>query len=267
MPLSEQILAKIEFSMILAIDIGNSNIVFGVSNQDKWINIWRIQTDWLKTADEYEVIFRSLFDASGISGQSIHGTILSSVVPGLIRPFREMIVKITGSQPVLLDPSIYAKLPVRVLNPEEIGTDLVADATAAFVRYQGPCMVIDFGTALTFTTIDRSGEIVGVAIAPGLQTALKSLTENTAQLFNVQLQAPPSVLGKNTINAIQSGIVFGFSGLVDSMIDRTERELGEKLTVISTGGLAKIVGDCSQKINLLDENLTLDGLVLIKGLL
>lgn len=249
--------------MILAIDIGNSNIVFGVSNQNNWLNIWRIQTDWLKTADEYEVIFRSLLDTSGISGQVIAGTILSSVVPGLIRPFREMIVKITGAQSVLLEPSIYDRLPVKVLNPEEIGTDLVADATAAYVRYNGPCMVIDFGTALTFTTIDKKGEIVGVAIAPGLQTALKSLAENTAQLFNVQLQAPPSVLGKNTINAIQSGIVFGFSGLIDSMIDRTERELGEKLTVIATGGLAKIVMGCTQKTLLLDENLTLDGLIFI----
>ncbi len=246
--------------MILVIDIGNSNIVFGVSDQDKWINIWRIQTDWMKTADEYEVIFRSLFTSSKVCRTDISKTILSSVVPGLVRAFREMIENMLGHSPLLVEPSIYPSLPVSVLNPYEIGSDLVADATAAFIRYKGPCMVIDFGTAMTFTTVSKSGEILGVAIAPGLQTALKSLTQNTAQLFNVQLEAPPSVLGKNTVHAIQSGIVLGFAGLVDSIIDRTEKELGEKIRVISTGGLARIMLGCSEKITTLDENLTLDGL-------
>ena len=246
--------------MILVIDIGNSNIVFGVSDQDKWINIWRIQTDWMKTADEYEVIFRSLFTSSKVCRTDISKTILSSVVPGLVRAFREMIENMLGHSPLLVEPSIYPSLPVSVLNPYEIGSDLVADATAAFIRYKGPCMVIDFGTAMTFTTVSKTGEILGVAIAPGLQTALKSLTQNTAQLFNVQLEAPPSVLGKNTVHAIQSGIVLGFAGLVDSIIDRTEKELGEKIRVISTGGLARIMLGCSEKITTLDENLTLDGL-------
>jgi type III pantothenate kinase len=246
--------------MILVIDIGNSNIVFGVSDQDKWINIWRIQTDWMKTADEYEVIFRSLFTSSKVCRTDISKTILSSVVPGLVRAFREMIENMLGHSPLLVEPSIYPSLPVSVLNPYEIGSDLVADATAAFIHYKGPCMVIDFGTAMTFTTVSKSGEILGVAIAPGLQTALKSLTQNTAQLFNVQLEAPPSVLGKNTVHAIQSGIVLGFAGLVDSIIDRTEKELGEKIRVISTGGLARIMLGCSEKITTLDENLTLDGL-------
>lgn len=246
--------------MILVIDIGNSNIVFGVSDQDKWINIWRIQTDWMKTADEYEVIFRSLFTSSKVCRTDISKTILSSVVPGLVRAFREMIENMLGHSPLLVEPSIYPSLPVSVLNPYEIGSDLVADATAAFIHYKGPCMVIDFGTAMTFTTVSKSGEILGVAIAPGLQTALKSLTQNTAQLFNVQIEAPPSVLGKNTVHAIQSGIVLGFAGLVDSIIDRTEKELGEKIRVISTGGLARIMLGCSEKITTLDENLTLDGL-------
>jgi type III pantothenate kinase len=252
--------------MLLSIDIGNTNIVFGISDQNKWIKIWRIQTDWSKTADEYEVIFRTLFASSEINKYGITKTILSSVVPGLIRPFNEMILHLLGHCPVLVEPSIYGRLPIEILNPFEIGTDIVADATAAFVRYGGPCMVIDFGTALTFTTISIEGKILGVAIAPGLLTALKSLKGNTAQLPDVQMAEPPSVLGKNTIHAIQSGVVFGFAGLVDSIVCRTETELGEKLTVVATGGLSFILQNVSSKIQIIDENLTLDGLNYIANL-
>jgi len=253
--------------MILAIDIGNTNIVFGVARKNEWQKIWRIQTDKSKTADEFEVIFRSLFMSSEISIAEIHRTVLSSVVPSLIRPFREMLNHLLDHFPLLIEPSIYSKLPVGVLNPYEIGTDLVADATAAFSKYKMPCMVIDFGTALTFTTISKSGEILGVAIAPGLQTALKSLTGNTAQLPDVQLISPPSVLGKNTIHAIQSGLVLGFAGLVDSIISRTEKELGETLTIVATGGLAEVLLSVSERIETIDQDLTLDGLKYIAEIL
>ncbi|MEI6276078.1 MAG: type III pantothenate kinase [Prolixibacteraceae bacterium] len=246
--------------MILTIDIGNTNIVFGVADQGEWLKIWRIQTDSSKTADEYEVIFRSLFTSSGISESEITRTVLSSVVPSLIRPFRELLSHLLDHTPLLVEPSVYPKLPIEIMSPDEIGTDIVADATAAFIRYGGPSMVIDFGTALTFTTLSESGRILGVAIAPGLLTALKSLTGNTAQLRDVQLVAPPSVLGDNTIHAIQSGIVLGFAGLVDSMVSRTEDELSVKLTVIATGGLSSILYKVSNRIQILDENLTLDGL-------
>ena len=246
--------------MILTIDIGNTNIVFGIADQNEWIKIWRIQTDCSKTADEYEVIFRSLLKNSKVCLPNIAKMVLSSVVPSLIRPFTEMLIHMLGYSPLLVEPSIYPRVPVKVLNPYEIGTDLVADATAAFIRYQKPCMVIDFGTAITFTTIDQTGEILGVAIAPGLNTALKSLTGSTAQLPDVQLVAPLSVLGKNTINAIQSGLVLGFAGLVDSIVSRTEAELGEELTIVATGGLSAVLFNVSKKIQIIDENLTLDGL-------
>lgn len=246
--------------MILTIDIGNTNIVFGVAHHNEWVKIWRIQTDWSKTADEYEVIFRSLFASSKISCTEISRTVLSSVVPRLIRPFKEMQNNLLGCPLLLIEPSIYDRLPIKIIDPYEIGTDLVADATAAFIGYGGPSMVIDFGTALTFTTISRKGEILGVAIAPGLLTALKSLTGNTAQLHDVQLVSPPSVLGKNTVHAIQSGLVLGFAGLVDSIVGRTEDELGEKLSVIATGGLSAVLKNVSSRIEIIDENLTLDGL-------
>jgi len=246
--------------MILTIDIGNTNIVFGVSQQNEWLKIWRIQTDLLKTADEYEVIFRSLFTSCNIRESEIARSVLSSVVPSLIRPFREMLVHLLVRPPFLVEPAMYKKLPVEILSPHEIGTDIVADATAAYIRYGGPCMVIDFGTALTFTTISKTGKILGVAIAPGLLTALKSLTGNTAQLRDVQLVAPPSVLGDNTIHAIQSGIILGFAGLVDSMVAQTEVELSEKINVIATGGLSSVLQNISARIQIIDENLTLDGL-------
>lgn len=246
--------------MILTIDIGNTNIVFGVNDQNTWQKIWRIQTDASKTADEYEVIFRSLFNSCTICQDKIATTVLSSVVPSLIRPFNEMLSHWLGHAPLLVEPSMYDKLPIEILSRDEIGTDIVADATAAFIRYGGPCMVIDFGTALTFTTIDKKGKILGVAITPGLLTALKSLTGNTAQLRDVQLTAPPSVLGDNTIHAIQSGIVLGFAGLVDSMVARTEKELSVELTVIATGGLSSVLRSISSRIQIIDENLTLDGL-------
>ncbi len=246
--------------MFLTIDIGNTTIAFGVSNHKEWIKIWHIQTDWSKTADEYEVIFRSLFTSGKICRTDISRTVLSSVVPKLIRPFNEMILQMFGHMPILLGPALYGKLPVKVLNPFEIGADLVADATAAFIGYSGPCMVIDFGTALTFTTISKSGEILGVAIAPGINTALKSLTQATAQLLDVQLVPPPSVLGDNTSHAIQSGLVLGYGGLVDAIVARTEEEIGEKLTVIATGGLSSVLQNVSKKIQITDNNLTLDGL-------
>ncbi len=246
--------------MILAIDIGNTNIVFGVSSGEGWLKVWRIQTDAAKTADEYEVIFTSLFASSNIEKSEIDRTVLSSVVPRLIRPFNEMLERLLGHLPLLVEPSLYPKLPLEIMSPYEIGTDIVADATAAFIRYGGPCMVIDFGTAITFTTILKSGRIAGVAIVPGLQTALKALTGNTAQLRDVQLVAPPSVLGDNTIHAIQSGLVLGFAGLVDSIVNRTEAEISEKLKVVATGGLSSVLQNISSRIELIDENLTLDGL-------
>lgn len=252
--------------MILTIDIGNTNIVFGIATHEAWIKIWRIQTDSSKTADEYEVIFRSLLNSSSIQIEEIHRTVLSSVVPSLIRPFKEMLSNLLDHKPLLVEPSIYKKLPIEILSPDEIGTDIVADATAAYIRYGGSCMVIDFGTAITFTTISKEGRILGVAIVPGLLTALKSLTGNTAQLRDVQLVAPPSVLGDNTIHAIQSGLVLGFAGLVDSIVTRTEEELSEKLRVIATGGLSSVLQNISTKIQIIDQNLTLDGLKYIGNL-
>lgn len=248
--------------MLLAIDIGNTNIVFGINDNGTWKNHWRIQTDHKKTADEYEVIFRSLLSAGKVCRTDVERIVLSSVVPTLVRPFCEMLPGLfNGTKITVVGPEIYSRLPVKVLNPYEIGADLVANSVAAFQKYGKLSMVIDFGTALTFTTIGENAEIRGVAIAPGLETAVAALAGETAQLPQVHLVAPPSVLGENTIHAIQSGIVYGFTGLVDSMIERTQNELGSKISVVATGGLSQIIAPLSKYIKNIAPLLTLDGLV------
>ena len=247
--------------MLLAIDIGNTNIVFGVNEEGKWENHWRIQTDHLKTADEYEVIFRSLLNAGKICNTNINQIILSSVVPSLVHPFTEMLSGLfPESNQTVVNPDIYSLLPVKVLNPYQIGADLVANAVAAFQKYGKLTTIIDFGTALTFTTIGKNAEILGVAIAPGLNTAVSALAGKTAQLPEIHLTPPPSVLGENTVHAIQSGVVFGFTGLVDSIIERTQGELNEELTVVATGGLSSVISPLTKYIKIIEPLLTLDGL-------
>lgn len=252
--------------MLLAIDIGNTNIVFGVNNNGEWLHNWRIQTDHLKMADEYKVIFSSLLSDGNICLTDINEIIISSVVPSLVHPFTEML---TGLLPegsiVSVSPEIYPKLPIKVLNPYQIGSDLVANAVAAFEKYGKLTTVIDFGTALTFTTIGKNAEIRGVAIAPGLNTAVTALAGKTAQLPQIHLTAPPSVLGENTVHAIQSGIIFGFSGLVDSMIERTQSELNEELTIVATGGLSSVIAPLTKYVKIIEPMLTLDGLYLINA--
>ncbi len=247
--------------MLLAIDIGNTNIVFGVNRDGDWKNHWRIQTDHLKTADEYEVIFRSLLNAGKVCSTNIGQIIISSVVPSLVHPFAEMLSGLfPDTKQTIVSPEIYDMLPVKVLNPYQIGADLVANATAAFQKYGKLTTVIDFGTALTFTTIGKDSEIMGVAIAPGLNTAVSALAGKTAQLPEIHLTPPPSVLGKNTVHAIQAGVVFGFTGLVDSIIERTQEELNEELTVVATGGLSSVISPLTKHIKMIEPLLTLDGL-------
>ncbi len=250
--------------MILAIDIGNTNIVFGVKDKGSWVQNWRIQTDPLKMADEYRVIFSSLFSEGNIQVAEIDQIIISSVVPSLVYPFAEMLLKLLpNGKLVSVGPEIYPMLKVRVLNPYQIGTDLVANAVAAFEKFGKLTTIIDFGTALTFTTIGKESEIKGVAIAPGLHTAVSALAGKTAQLPQIHLTPPPSVLGENTIHAIQSGIIFGFSGLVDSIVERTQDELGEKITVVATGGLSTIIAPFTRYVKIIEPMLTLDGLIII----
>jgi type III pantothenate kinase len=251
--------------MLMVIDIGNTNIVVGLFHGEELVKDWRLYTDPRRTDDEYSSILRSLFRDSGIAPGVIEKTIISSVVPTLNDTFVQMIEKMVGKAPLVLGPQLYDKLTVRV--PEsalhEIGTDIVCDAVASFSRYGSSCIVVDFGTALTFTAIDARGNIKGVAIAPGLGTAVKALFRDTAQLPSVPLEIPPSSLGTNTIHSIQAGVVLGYQGLVESLIGRMRRDLGTDAPAIATGGLSHVLEPVTHIFDAIDPLLTLRGLRLI----
>lgn len=251
--------------MLMVIDIGNTNIVVGLFHGDDLVQDWRLYTDPRRTDDEYSSILRSLFRDSGIAPGTIAKTIISSVVPTLNDTFVGMIQKMTGKLPLVLVPDLYAKLPVQV--PEsaihEIGTDIVCDAVAAYTDYRSACIVVDFGTALTFTAIDFGGQIRGVAIAPGLGTAVKALFRDTAQLPSVPLEIPPSSLGTNTIHSIQAGVVLGYQGLIESLVRRMRKDLGSDAPAIATGGLSHVLEPVITVFDRVDPMLTLRGLRLI----
>jgi len=250
--------------MLLVIDIGNTNIVFGIHSGNDWTSTWRIQTDSEKTADEYEVIFRTLISNGEVSPELINSVVMSSVVPNLVQPFMDMLGNFLNLSPDIVGPDIYPRLPLKILNPYQIGSDLVVNALAAYEKFGGYTMVVDFGTALTFTTIGTEGAILGVAISAGMVTAVNALAGKTAQLPKIHLIKPPSVLGKNTIHAMQSGIVLGYAGLVDSIIRLTESELDHKLTTVATGGMSTIMAPLISSISYTEPLLTLEGLKLVK---
>lgn len=249
--------------MLLAIDIGNSNVVCGLSDNNHWTEQFRIHTVANKTSDEYEVIYRTLLASRNINLSEIDRIVVSSVVPSLILPIREMIKKLFGKEPLIVGPELYPKLDIGIQNPYEIGTDLVANAVAAHNKFQGNCIVVDFGTALTFTAIQADGNLLGVSIAPGLKTAMSSLSQKTAKLPNVDIAVPPSCIGKNTTHALQAGVVMGYKGLVEYLITEIKAELHGKTTVIATGGLSELMLPIVDSFDHHLPMLTLDGLKII----
>ena len=249
--------------MLLAIDIGNSNVVCGLSDNNHWAEQFRLHTVANKTADEYEVIYRTLLASRNIDLKQIDRVVVSSVVPSLTLPVRDMIKKLFGQDALILSPDIYPKLDIGIQNPYDIGSDLVANAVAAHSKYKGNCIVVDFGTALTFTAIKADGNLLGVSIAPGLKTAMASLSQNTAKLPNVDIAAPPSCIGKNTTHALQAGIVMGYKGLVEYLLKEIIAELEGKTTVIATGGLSNVMLPIVDGFDQHEPTLTLDGLKII----
>ncbi len=251
--------------MLMVVDIGNTNIVVGLFHGEDLVQDWRLYTDPRRTDDEYSSILRSLFRDSGIAPGTIERTIISSVVPVLNNTFTLMIEKLTGKLPLVLGPSLYPRLPVHVPPSavHEIGTDIVCDAVAAWSIYGSACIIVDFGTALTFSAIDFSGDIRGVAIAPGLSTAVKALFRDTAQLPSVPIEVPPSSLGTNTIHSIQAGVVLGYQGLVESLILRMRKDMGSDAPAIATGGLSHVLIPVTGIFDRVDQMLTLKGLKII----
>lgn len=249
--------------MILAIDIGNSNIVLGVFDGDKLLFTSRISTDISMTSDELAVMVSEIFDIRGIDKTKIDGAAMSSVVPALTRAMAQAVELLSGRPPFIVQPGIKTGLNIRIDNPSTLGADLLTDCVAAVSLYSRPVIVIDMGTATTMTAVDRGKNILGVAIMPGVRTALNALTKNTAQLTQISIEAPEKAIGTNTIDSMQSGIVYGNAAMLDGMIARFEKELGEEAFVVITGGVSDVISRYVSRKVCHNPHLQLEGLMIL----
>ena len=251
--------------MLCCIDIGNTNIVIGITKNEEWIAKWRVQTVKEKMPDEYAVLFKTLLGEKGISISDIRKVIISAVVPQLKTTFNEMFIRYSKNKPIFLGPGIKSGIKIRTDNPKEVGADLVADAVAAYNRYHSACIVVDFGTATTFSAISAEAELLGVAIAPGLEVSANALSLKAAQLPMIDFISPERCIGTNTIDSLRAGVIYGYVGLVEGLIERIKREIGDEVSVIATGGFSKIISPLTNCIDDIDMELTLEGLRIIAG--
>ena len=251
--------------MLLAIDAGNTNIVIGIHNGSSWVQRWRIRSVPDKMPDEYASLVRSLLLEQAVDPDAIERAVLGSVVPPLTGTLSELVVQLIRKAPLVISPGVKTGIRIRTDNPVEMGSDLVANAVAAYDHFKSSCIAVDFGTALTFTAVAEPGDLCGVAIAPGLKSAAEALSVRASQLPRVQLAEPPTAIGRNTAHSIQSGIVFGYAGLVKELIDRMRAELGPATRAIATGGLAEVIAPITGYFAAVEPWLTLEGLRLIAG--
>ena len=246
--------------MILTVDVGNTNIAFGIWEEDRWVNHWRLKTDPETTSDEYLVLFHSLLTASGHRPERYGRIVVSSVVPALPPAIVAVAERLSGQPPLIVRHDLETGLNPDTPVPAELGSDLLANAVAVWHRYHRSAIAVDFGTALTFTAVSGDGTILGVSIAPGLRSALAALSSNTAQLPGVDLVPPPHALARTTVHSIQSGVVYGYVGLVKEVTDRMAREMDEQPLIVATGGLAETFAPVANYFDAVDQWLTLDGL-------
>ena len=254
--------------MLLTIDVGNTHTVLGLFEGEEVIEHWRINTDARRTADEIAVVLQGLISQSPLLADTdISGIAVCSTVPSVLHEMREMCRRYYGDVPaVIVEPGVKTGVPVRMDNPKEVGADRVVNALAAIHLYGGPAIVVDFGTATTFDAVSTKNEYVGGAIAPGIEISIDALSARGAQLHKIELSRPRHVIGKNTVEALQSGIIHGFAGQVDGLVERMAEELTDdpdELTVVATGGLAPMVLDEARNIDVYEPWLTLIGLRLV----
>ncbi len=250
--------------MILVFDVGNTNIVLGVYQGKKLLNDWRISTDREKTSDEYGLLIDQLFKYNGINIADIEAVIISSVVPTLMYSLQAMSIKYFKKEPLIIGPGIKTGVNIKYDNPKEVGADRIVNAVAAYENYGGPIIIVDFGTATTFCAISKEGDYLGGVISPGMKISSEALFHRTAKLPKVELVKPKDVINKNTISSMQSGIVYGYVGLVDYIVDKMKKEMpGEVKEVVATGGLATLIASESTTITKVDKLLTLEGLRII----
>jgi type III pantothenate kinase len=249
--------------MILVVDVGNTNIVLGLYQGRTLTHHWRLSTNRSSTVDEYGILISNLFQLAGVRAEQIGGVILSCVVPPIMSTLEQLFVKYVGKEALIVGPGIKTGLNIRYENPREVGADRIVNAVAGIEQYGTPLVVVDFGTATTFDYIDASGAYLGGAIVPGIGISAEALYQRAAKLPRIELSKPKTVIGRNTVAAMQAGIIFGYAGQVDGIVRRICKEFNVQPRIIATGGLADLIAGESETIEKVDPLLTLEGLRIV----
>jgi len=249
--------------MLLAIDIGNTNVVLGVFEKERLVESWRVGTKTQITSDEYAMILKDLFGFAGIEFKAIMGVIISSVVPPLLPVMTEMARKYFRIEPVVVTSETRTGITFKYENPKEIGADRIVNAVAAYKLFGGPLIIVDFGTATTFCAVTKKGEYLGGAIVPGIRISAEALFQRASKLPRFELVKPPSIIGKDTVSAMQAGMLYGYAGLVDRIVEQMRKEFAADAKVVATGGLAELVARETRSITEIRPDLTLEGLRII----
>jgi type III pantothenate kinase len=244
--------------VLLAVDVGNTQTAFGLYDGERLSEHWRVATEPRRTGDELGVVLSGFLDLD-----EVDGVCLSSTVPALVRSYEDFAERWAHAPILAVGPGVRTGIPIRYDDPREVGPDRIANAVAANERYGAPCIVVDFGTSTNFDAVSREGEYVGGVLAPGIEISMDALFARAARLFKVDFSTPPSVIGKTTATALQSGLVYGFAGQVDAIVERMQEELGGGASVVATGGLADLIAPHARTVEQVDPFLTLDGLRLV----